>query len=284
MEKNDYRFRRNETFYIRNGWFEKAINAIGENEKNIFYKNDGIEILGIGSNMVKGLKYWLQIANIIDTKVNSNILTNFGKLLYKYDRYLDEKFSWYLIHYFLAKNESDNAIFWFIFNNKIKSFTKENMVQNLLEYYWSLDETIKKRYIENDFNMFLKSYINEKDDGNPEDNYRCPLSSLKLLEKRNGIYTKTSPRYKDLSYLIVFYSLTSLFKKKSFNIEDSMYEKGGPCYLFNLDKNIYLQYLDEMKRNALITINKTAGLNMVYFEKDITLECLFEKYFGETNV
>ena len=63
------KLKRNESFYIREGWFEKAINCIADNEGvNIFYKNDGISYLGIGSNMVKSLKYWLKAANIIEGK------------------------------------------------------------------------------------------------------------------------------------------------------------------------------------------------------------------------
>ena len=43
---------------------------------------------------------------------------------------------------------------------------------------------------------------------------------------------------------------------------------------------MYLQYLEEMKKNKLIDINKTAGLNVVYFKKKKKLEEVFEDYFG----
>lgn len=51
-------------------------------------------------------------------------------------------------------------------------------------------------------------------------------------------------------------------------------------FLFNLDKNGYLQYLEEMQRSGLVTINKTAGLNAVYFEKKLSLRDIFEMNFG----
>ena len=51
---NSLKFKKNESFYIRDGWIEKALNAINENpEINIFSKNNGMKVLGIGSNMVK---------------------------------------------------------------------------------------------------------------------------------------------------------------------------------------------------------------------------------------
>ena len=97
MENNKYSFKRNESFYIRDGWFGKAIQTISETSTNIFYKNDGIIYLGIGANMVKGLKYWLTAADIIEGK--DNHLSLFGKLIYTYDPYLDSQFTWFLIHY-----------------------------------------------------------------------------------------------------------------------------------------------------------------------------------------
>ena len=68
--------------------------------------------------------------------------------------------------------------------------------------------------------------------------------------------------------------------KKQFNIEDALIENNSPIYLFNLDKNMFLQYLDEMRKNDLITINKTAGLNTVYLNKKMTLRNMFERRFN----
>ena len=48
-----------------------------------------------------------------------------------------------------------------------------------------------------------------------------------------------------------------------FEIEDSMNEINSPYHIFNLDKFMYLQYLDDSEKNGLITINRAAGLNTV---------------------
>ena len=74
------RLKRHGSFSIREGWFEKAINAVNENEKSVFGKTNGIAILGVGSNMVASIRYWLNTAGIIDS--NSR-LTGFGNLLAK---------------------------------------------------------------------------------------------------------------------------------------------------------------------------------------------------------
>ena len=276
------KFKKNETFYLRDGWLEKAINAIYENKpNNIFSKNNGISILGIGSNMVKSLKYWLQASNVIISTNTKTELSLFGELLYKYDRYLENQFSLFLVHYYLVKNMIECPLFYGLFNIDIKTFTKNDFVSVISSYFQSLDLAVKKEYLEDDTGVLLKSYINDSKGDNPEDNYVCPLAYLRLLEKKGDKYIKTKPIYQSLSYLIVYLCLVDLYEGQSFNIEDSIDEINSPIKIFNLDKNMYLQYLEEMKKNQLITINKTAGLNIVYFEEKLTLEEVFIRYFEE---
>ena len=267
------KLKKNESFYIREGWFEKALNAIAEdNTRNVFYKNNGIKILGIGSNMVKSLKYWLKAANIIDT---DNKLTEFGLLLFKYDRYLEDDFSWFLIHYFMTINKDECPVTNAVFNSSIKTFDKTSLNEMLFSYFNQIDNGVNKKYIESDVNVFIKSYINEDVIYNPEDNYICPLSALKLLKKERGQYKKSRPQYTKLSHLIVLYGLLNLYGDKAFDIEEAFEELNSPSKVFNLDKYMFVQYLEEMRRAGLVTINKTAGLNTVYPEKIISLDELF---------
>ncbi len=272
------KLKRNETFYIREGWFEKAINTINEKNINIFYKNDGIEHLGIGSNMVKGLKYWLKTANII--KYPNCDLTEFAQLLFKYDRYLDDEFSWFFIHYFLATNQEDNPIANEVFNSRFSSFSKSDMVDYLMTQFKEKDENVNRKYVDADFGIFLKSYVNEDVDNNPEENYICPLSRLKLLSKNKDEIKKLKPAYSSLSYLVIYYSLLISYEGKPFEIEESIELYNSPIRIFNLDKYMYLQYLDEMRKNGLVTINRAAGLNTVYFEKQLSLNHIFEEQYG----
>lgn len=286
ISKETLKFKKNESFYIRDGWMEKAINTIKNNEgTNIFAKNDGINYLGIGSNMVKGLKYWLQASRVIESSANKTILSCFGELIHKYDRYCETSFTWFLIHYQMCTNYFECPMFYAFFNSDIKSI-KRSEISNYVSAIFSIDGfQTKKEYVDDDSNVFLKSYIGETESLNPEDNYTCPLSNLKLIMKKDDNFEKVRPKHSSLSYLIVYYSLAELYGYKSFNIEDSFDKIRSPFLLFNLDKNMYLQYLEEMKKNGLITINKTAGLNTVYFEKRLSIQDIFQEYFGgEINV
>lgn len=275
------KLKKNETFYIREGWFEKAIYTIGNNDHNVFSKNNGVRELGIGSNMVKGLKYWLKAANVInDNKAND--LTEFGKLLLDYDSYLDYKFSWFLIHYFLTTNADECPIANAIFNSNIRSFRKTEITDVLVNRFSEGKQPVNRKYVESDLNVFIRSYVNEEEIKNPENNYACPLAALKLLKYNGEKYERIQPKYSMLDYRIVYYALHRLYSGRPFEIEDSIKEDDSPTKVFNLDKYTYLQYLDNMVKNGLIHIDRTAGLNTVYFNRnDNDLKQLFEGYFAD---
>ncbi len=64
-------FAKHETFYIREGWLYKGMAAIKaaetENElPTIFLDQDGPERLGMGRNMVRSLRFWMQATGLAD--------------------------------------------------------------------------------------------------------------------------------------------------------------------------------------------------------------------------
>lgn len=280
---NKLRMKRHESFSIREGWFEKALNAIKtSNKKSIFSKTEGIITLGIGANMVKSLRYWMVASKIINDK-NSQ-LTEFGELLAKYDPYFEEDFSWWMIHGMLASNFEDAPVENIIFNHfNIKNFSKDNVVEFLNNYFKENDIDLSNfKMADADISVVLRTYIEEKGT-NPEDNLNSPLGKLGLLKKNSrNQYNFVAPSYKKLDYLVVYYFMVNVLEKEmdSMNIDDLMEMENSPAKLFNLDKNLLSLYLNDMKINGLITINKTAGLNMIYIQnKNFGLSDIFAQYF-----
>ena len=54
------KFRAHDTFAIRKGWLNKGLRNI-EKAPDVFISKDNnpMDVLGIGANMVKSLRYWL---------------------------------------------------------------------------------------------------------------------------------------------------------------------------------------------------------------------------------
>lgn len=282
MEK--LRLKRHGTFSIREGWLEKAIHIIANSDdnKSLFSKDNGVIEFGIGSMMVTSLRYWLIATDIIDERTNQ--LSEFGRLLLEFDPYLDDEFSWWMIHEKLASNYKDAPILNIIFNEfKPKNFKKQDLNEFVLEYLKdNAIEFSSESGVDSDITVFLKTYTNEVVT-DPEDNLNSPLGKLDLIQKdKDGSYSFIQPRHDRLNYLVVYYNiLNCLGNSDSVHISELMNTNNSPTKLLKMDKNLFYLYLNEFKREGLITVNRTAGLNMVYIHEKLSERQIFEKYFME---
>lgn len=285
------RLKRHETFSIREGWLEKGLNIIYENPE-CFKKDEGPRNFGLGSNMCKSLKYWLIACDIAEFSPDA-YLTEFGKLLRKYDPYLEDKFSWFFIHAKLSMNFEDAPVINEIINCNYSKFDKELLINYLKDYFTNNDYEIgAESSLESDVSVGLRSYC-VSDNSNPEDNMNCPLSKLGLLkidQKKN--YVKQQPAFSSLHYLVVLYVLQECLRRnhdgvinKTFdvdcNLEDVIKWENNPLKVFNITKSILFMYLDQMKNAGYVNIIKTAGLNTIHFNKILSINEIFMRYFEE---
>lgn len=279
------RLKRHESFSIREGWLVKGIKNVKENG-NVFSSSEATDLLGIGTNMVKSLKYWMTATKLINDSSKNIELTNFGKLLYNYDPYLEDIFSWWLIHVNLITNLNDSYVYNMFFNKCTgKSFSKREIFDQLNTNLVKEKIEFNENILQDEVNMIIKTYtIDEKID-NPENNFICPLSELNLIKKIDrDIYERNKPEYRNLNYLIVYYLiLMNINDRENISIDELIKGDNSPAKLLNLDKNLINEYLDEMKRNDLIIINRTAGLNMIYLKKKMSLEEIIIKHFKGDN-
>ena len=85
------KFRAHDTFFIRKGWLSKGMRCVS-NKPDVFVSRDEnpMDVLGIGANMVKALRYWLQAVGIT-TEPNkgkrTQTFTELGKLIIENDTY-----------------------------------------------------------------------------------------------------------------------------------------------------------------------------------------------------
>ena len=275
------KLKRHESFSIREGWLAKGIKNIKENSKT-FSSAESTDILGIGTNMVKSLRYWMSATCLAKEENRETTLTEFGELIDKYDSYLEDIFSWWLIHIKMMLN-IDDAYIYNLFFNKCgkKSSSKRDIYEQLASNLKNEKLEYNENILQDEVSMIIKTYaIDEKID-NPENNFISPLSELNLIKKIDrDTYERNKPDYRNLNYLIVFYLIEQLLDNKDYiSIDELLKLDNSPAKLLNLDKNLINEYLDEMKRNGLVLINRTAGLNMVYFQKKLSLEDIMKEYF-----
>ena len=281
MINNKVKMKRHESFSIREGWLAKGIRTVKKDSK-VFSSADATDILGIGTNMVKSLKYWLTATCLIE-EANRNVnLSKFGKLIDNYDPYLEDIFSWWLIHINMILNIEDSYIYNLFFNKcTMKTFSKRDVYEQISQILNNNKLEYNENILQDEVNMIIKTYsVDEKID-NPENNFICPLSELNLVKKVDiNTYERVKPDYRSLNYLIVYYLMTILSDEKDYlSIDDLIKPDNSPAKILNLDKNLINEYLDEMKKHDLIIINRTAGLNMIYFTQKLSIEEIMKEHF-----
>lgn len=280
---NKVKLKGHESFSIREGWLTKGLFEINENSK-VFSEKNQTDIFGIGTNMVKSLKYWLIVSNLIEEQKGGYVLSELGQLIMEYDPYMEDIFSLYLIHTKLAQN-TQRALIWNIFFNKchMKNFSKNELQKKIEDILESKNLEYNAKILGDEISVLLKTYVSEQKNDTPENNFTCPLVELKLLKKIDkDTYKKEKSSISNLDSYIVYWLLLNQAKDRdSINIEELLIEDNSVSNLLNLDKILLNEYLDILKRLGLITLNRTAGLNMVYINKRYTLRRIFEIHYGK---
>ena len=103
-----------------------------------------------------------------------------------------------------------------------------------------------------------------------------------------GIYQKNKPIYTKLDPLAVLYVIVSNMSadKQGVAIESLLTEDNNIGKIFQLDRNMTNDYLDRLRQEGYIQINRTAGLDMIYIKEDITPKEILGIYYkqNETEV
>ena len=275
------KFRAHETFFIRKGWLSKGMKNVVQNSRVFIDKeNNPMDVLGIGSNMVKSLRYWLQAVGLTEESVKTKrqqVLTDLGKIVYDNDRYIEELGTLLLLHYELVTNK-ELATSWYVFFNKfaMNEFSQEDFLE-FIQKYISMNsgeeerETGTLRTLADDFNCIVGTYV-PRYKLNPakvsaESNIDCPFGEMNLIEvlnKRDGVYRKN---VLDSSSFNPWITLALIQKKHSgtteIQLKDLLLASGSIGKAFNLDSITLLEVLRGLEKIGEIKIIRTAGLDII---------------------
>lgn len=263
-----YKLKGHEKFPLREGWMTKGLAAAKNNNPHIFLEDKGPDILGMGSNMVKSIRYWMQACGMLEKNGNKETISQIAEVIYEKDRYFEDVFSLWLLHSNLAKNR-DQATVWYMFFNVFKAdvFSKADLQNKIkLELYNFVGQHVTESSVKDDIDVLLNMYSkgNVRND-DPEDKIICPLSALGLIKKEDEMYHKVQPDLRKIDNALVLYELSCMFKKeKSLSIEKVVVGENGLGALYHMTMVTVNQYLDSLEALGFIRVDRTAGLDMVY--------------------
>lgn len=252
------KFRAHDTFFIRKGWLSKGMKYVHAKDDVFISKNENpMDVLGIGANMVKALRYWLQAVGLTEEPSSGRRTQSFtplGEIVFTNDRYIEEKGTLYLLQYRLASNRTDATSWYFFFNEfNMSEFSRDDFVAALQRFIQMSDESdaIAIRSLNDDFsciiNTYLPRYKVNPNHISPEGNIDCPfgeLSLIDMLSKERKTYRKAIPSAKSINPWVALAVIADQAEAKE---EVSLNELlTAPCNIgrvFNLDAITLLDVL-----------------------------------------
>jgi hypothetical protein len=283
----------NESFNFREGWLRKGMRCVEDNAA-LFALDDVMERLGVGSKMVKSIRYWLRATGLTEEnapvgRAREQIITDkFGEIVERYDPYFDDVFTLFLLHYNIVKDSEGLSVVWNIFFNNYdgQDFTKENMIEKCKEELnkrLAEGVTFSDSLFADDCASILRMYNATDAVEDPEESLGCPMVELGLIRKsanKKGTYVKTPPARELLDKLAVFYViLDNMGDKDSVSFDSLINDPNNVGKVFNLDRVLINEYLDQLRASGYITLNRTAGLDMVYVNTERTPQGIMREYY-----
>ncbi len=286
------KFRAHDTFFIRKGWLNKGLRNVNA-DAGVFMgtKGNPMDVLGIGANMVKALRYWLQAVKLTSEPASGRkeqTFTEFGKIVFENDPYIEEMGTLWLLHYQLASNKEDATAWYYFFNEfKASEFTKEDFVKQLSNYIRINGEEVSERSLEDDYTCIINTYVSRMKSNpekvQPESNIDCPFGELGLIDianKKDKLYKKTTPK-KDLIHPLVVLAVILDQANGKNEIKISAIQN-DPCNvgkIFNLDIITLTALLYKIELMGYIKVVRTAGLDIIRIIKNTSfIECIKDYY------
>ena len=292
------KFRAHDTFFIRKGWLNKGMKYV-HSKPDVFVSKDEnpMDLLGIGANMVKALRYWLQAVGLTEEPSSGKRIQTFtalGQSVFTNDRYIEELGTLYLLHYRLASNKTDATAWYYFFNEfNMSEFSRDDFVEFLQRRIRMEDGDIAVaiRSLNDDFSCIINTYLPRyKTSPNrvaPESNIDCPLGELGLIDvlsKEKKTYRKAIPAASTINPWVALAIIVDQAKgAKEISLNELL---TSPCNIgktFNLDAISMLDVLYEIERIEKIKINRTAGLDVIQILEELSFQDCVDAYYRSIN-
>lgn len=292
------KFRAHDTFYIRKGWLSKGMKCVIANEDVFISKTENpMDVLGLGANMVKALRYWMQVVGLaVEPKKGkrSQRLTTFGKLVFENDRYIEEVGTLFLLQYKLASNMQDATAWYYFFNDfSMTEFTKDDFTESIQKYIKMAGDgnEVAARSLNDDFTCIVNTYL-PRYKANPakvsaENNIDCPFGELGLLDvlsKSKKTFKKSTPITTSIHPWVALAVICDNAKGETeIPLNELLTAPGNIGRVFNLDSIGMLDVLYRIERMGELKVNRTAGLDVILLNNEYSFIDCVERYYQSIN-
>lgn len=281
--KVKFKLQGHEKFSLREGWINKGLRLLLQ-DSSAFLRKDATDLFGIGSNMVKSLRYWMKAFGLSVEKGSSGTnLTNMGKIIAEYDPYIEKYFTLWIMHSHIAKNKED-ATTWFMYFNHCDAsdLEKQEILSIILREMkkYVAGQNFSEKSVSNDVDVLLNLYSKTKEKTDPEDKNISPFAQLGLIKNVDGTYVKCHPSKKNFSDMLVLYELMIMLNgADSISIDKVIYGINGLSKIYNMTGVMANDYFDRLDAAGYIRVDRTAGLDVIYPLKREDPTKIIEEYY-----
>lgn len=203
--KSRYEYGRHETFAVRHGWLGKGLSRMDASPTGFNADETAVVELGLGSRMVKSLRYWLEASGMGEVlsvgvdgrKVRELHTSALGKVVQARDAFMEYPATWWFVHLNLARRPG-SVWGWFFNDFRERLFERATCVEAYLRHL-RMDAANEPTLpvAQRDIACLLATYgtasANEPRD--PEDGTASPLRDLGLILRHEdtGHFEKTRP-------------------------------------------------------------------------------------------
>lgn len=293
-------FARHETFYIREGWLFKGMQAIdnaesADEQPTIFLDKDAPERLGIGRNMVRSLRFWMQATGLAEEMSEGRTvhrLTDFGKLVWTHDRFIEDPLTLWLLHYHLVSNEEFATTWYWFFNHYSPTqFDDQSALESLQSWAtgYDPDRSIAISSLKKDVRCLLQTYLVDEKKHSPEDMKHSPFTQLEILARGSGrqkSYYWQRANLTQIHPLAVLYVLLdrqekSVRESNELLLRDALYEPMNVGRVFNITTAGLIEMISLLRRDFAFDIEfvGTAQLNQIKLPQNVTALDVLRGYY-----
>ncbi len=283
------------SFYIRNGWPTKIIEAI-QADNLIFSPNselDAVDSIGVGRVMVKAMRYWASSMGISEeTKTQQGVLCNLsqlGSIIAEHDPFCQDKGTLWVLHRNLAINkESATAWYWAFNEYSNPSFTKDDFTTAFHAYIQKEGGSYQKNAVVKEFDCFKNTYVSDKafditkiidEDTIP---FFSPLGLLKYTT--GGIFVRERMSAKEIPADIVLYCIMmdnkeSLQNNRQISIDRLLEHPMQIGKYMNLTYSVLLEILQILENQGYINVINNFGNRHIEIITADEPETLLRKHY-----
>ncbi len=287
-----YGFAGHETFPFRYGWLKKAVDGVRQ-QPRLFSLDDAIVRLGVGKNMVDSIRHWGLATRLLEETQGGELgVTSIGaQLLERWDPYLEDPASLWLIHWLLVTNPARAATWWLAFSRYPRSeFTKRHLLHYVADFAAREVIRVKESTLSRDVDCFVRTYWPARASGKGlvEDGFDCPLVELGLLQPflDGESYQFVIGPKSTLPPALVAYAILSYWDsirpdRQTLAISDCLFGESSPGQVFKLDENSLIEYAEELHAltDGRLQLDETVGLKQIYRSAHVDSLGILERYY-----